>query len=75
MTTITPVDGIGYLASILLMISFSLSNIKKLRILNSFGCITFIIYGFMLSSTSWPIVITNTFIVIMNGYQLTKKED
>ncbi|PKP24840.1 MAG: uroporphyrinogen decarboxylase [Bacteroidetes bacterium HGW-Bacteroidetes-2] len=63
---------IGYLASILLVISFLMRNLTKLRIINSFGCIAFIIYGFMLQ-TSWPIIITNTFIVGVNFYYLFLK--
>lgn len=70
---ITLTDGVGYLASLLLMISFALKNVRSLRIVNSFGCIAFIIYGFMLS-TSWPIIITNGFIVAMNSYYLFFKK-
>lgn len=66
-------DSIGYLASILLMISFTLKKIKALRIVNTIGCSFFVIYGLMLS-TAWPIVITNSFIVLVNFYHLLKKE-
>lgn len=34
---ITLTDGVGYLASLLLMISFALKNVRSLRIVNSFG--------------------------------------
>lgn len=60
---------VGYLASALLIISFLMKNIKTLRLINSFGCIAFIVYGFLLQ-TSWPIIITNTFIVGANIYYL-----
>ncbi|GGD99129.1 uroporphyrinogen decarboxylase [Planktosalinus lacus] len=60
---------IGYLASLLLIISFLMRNIKTLRLINSLGCIAFIVYGFMLQ-TSWPIIITNAFIVGANIYYL-----
>lgn len=66
-------DLMGYLASILLMISFTLKKIKTLRIVNSLGCFCFVLYGLMLS-TAWPIVITNGFIVLVNIYHLLKKE-
>ncbi|HLT21932.1 MAG TPA: hypothetical protein VKZ84_00745 [Bacteriovoracaceae bacterium] len=64
-------DMMGYLASILLMISFTLKNIKTLRIVNTLGCTCFVIYGLMLS-TAWPIVITNGFIVLVNLYHLSR---
>jgi uncharacterized protein with PQ loop repeat len=60
---------VGYLASALLIISFLMKNIKTLRLINSLGCIAFIVYGFLLQ-TSWPIVITNAFIVGANVYYL-----
>jgi len=63
---------VGYFASLLLVISFLMRNLTKLRIINSFGCIAFIIYGFMLQ-TSWPIIITNAFIVGVNFYYLFLK--
>jgi len=63
---------VGYFASLLLVISFLMRNLTKLRIINFFGCIAFIIYGFMLQ-TSWPIIITNAFIVGVNFYYLFLK--
>ncbi|MCR9182849.1 MAG: uroporphyrinogen decarboxylase [Flavobacteriaceae bacterium] len=60
---------VGYLASLLLIVSFLMKKIKTLRLINSLGCIAFIVYGFLLQ-TSWPIVITNSFIVGANIYYL-----
>jgi hypothetical protein len=71
MFEITPTEWIGYLASLILMISFLMKNIITLRTINSIGAILFIIYGFMLA-TSWPIVITNVFILGVNIIYLTK---
>lgn len=65
-------EWVGYLASIALMISFMMKNLKTLRIINSVGAFLFIIYGFMLE-TSWPIIITNVFILLVNIYYLTIK--
>jgi len=66
-------EWVGYLASLVLIISFTRKNVNQLRIINSIGAILFIVYGFMLT-TSWPIIITNTFILSLNTYYLTKKE-
>lgn len=62
----------GYLASALLMFSFTLKQIKALRIVNTLGCLCFVVYGFMLS-TAWPVIITNGFIALVNFYYLFKK--
>ncbi len=61
----------GYLASLVLMISFLMKNINTLRIINSVGAVLFILYGIMLA-TSWPIIISNTFILGVNIYYLSK---
>ncbi|WP_353084812.1 uroporphyrinogen decarboxylase [Flavobacterium sp.] len=67
----TTTELIGYLASLVLMISFLMKNIIKLRIINSIGAILFIGYGIMLA-ISWPIIITNAFILCVNTYYLMK---
>jgi len=71
MFEITLTEWIGYLASLILMISFLMKNIITLRTINSIGAILFIVYGFMLA-TSWPIIITNVFILGVNLIYLTK---
>jgi len=67
------VDFIGYAAMIALMISFTVKDIKKLRIINTIGCILFVVYGFMIHS--WPIIITNAFITLVNLYYLLKNKN
>ena len=71
MFDISVTEWVGYLASLVLMISFLMKNINTLRIINSIGAILFVVYGIMLV-TSWPIIITNTFILGVNVYYLTK---
>ncbi|AZQ61261.1 uroporphyrinogen decarboxylase [Flammeovirga pectinis] len=63
-------EYIGYLASILLMISFSLKNVNKLRLINTLGCFTFVLYGYLLDA--WPVVISNGFIATVNIFYLLK---
>lgn len=69
---ITYTDWVGYLASLLLIISFMMKNVNTLRIINSLGAILFVVYGIMLT-ISWPIIITNGFILSLNIYHLTLK--
>jgi hypothetical protein len=71
MFDISMTEWVGYLASLVLMISFLMKNINTLRIINSTGCVLFVAYGFMLA-ISWPIIITNTFILGVNIFYLTK---
>jgi uncharacterized protein with PQ loop repeat len=66
-------EWVGYLASIVLIISFMMKNVSSLRIINSFGAVLFIAYGILLT-TSWPIIITNVFILLVNIYYLTSKK-
>ena len=71
MFNISLTELVGYLASLILMISFLMKNINTLRIINSVGALFFIAYGIMLV-TSWPIIITNTFILGVNIYYIMK---
>ena len=65
---ISVTDWTGYLASVLVLSSFLMKNIRKLRTVNILGCVTFVIYGFMLNS--WPVIITNVAIAGVNFYYL-----
>jgi hypothetical protein len=61
---------IGYLASVLLGISLMMNDDLKFRWINAFGCLFFIIYGFMIAA--FPIVLTNAFLLLINIYYLVK---
>lgn len=69
---ITITEWVGYAASLALIISFTMKNLNTLRIINSLGAVIFVAYGIMLQ-TSYPIIITNTFILMVNLYYLTFK--
>jgi uncharacterized protein with PQ loop repeat len=64
-------EMVGYLASIIVLISFLMKNMKALRIINSIGCVLFVAYGILLGF-SLPIIITNVSIVGINIYYLMK---
>lgn len=66
------IDLFGYSATFVLLISFTMKNIFCLRAINSIACLLFIGYGFLLS-ISWPIIISNTFIFLINIYYILKK--
>ncbi|MDP6921640.1 MAG: uroporphyrinogen decarboxylase [Lutibacter sp.] len=62
-------EWVGYLASLVLILSFMMKNIRNLRWVNSMGAILFVVYGVMLD-ISYPIIITNSFILSANIYYL-----
>ena len=71
---ITGTEYVGYLASLMVLLSFTMKDVKKLRLVNMSGCILFIIYGFLMPSfrIGLPIIIANVAILIVNIYYLFK---
>ena len=66
-------EWVGYLAMTVLLISFMMKNVTKLRVINSVGCMFFVIYGSLISQ--YPIVITNAAIILINFYYLFFKNN
>lgn len=66
---ISTADLIGYFASAIVLISFIVKDVRKIRIVNSFGCALFVVYGVLLG-WNWPIIITNVAIMLVNAYYL-----
>ncbi len=66
------VEILGYAASLMVAISFTMKDIVKLRIINFIGCSLFAAYGLMIGS--WPVVLTNGFIAAVNVYFLAKMQ-
>ena len=66
-------EWVGYLAMTVLLVSFMMKNVTKLRVINSIGCLFFVIYGSLISQ--YPIVITNAAIILINFYYLFFKKD
>jgi len=67
------VEWIGYAAMATVLTSFLMKSVTKLRLVNSLGCLLFVVYGMMLEPLSKPIIITNTAIFCINMYYLLKK--
>ena len=67
---ITVVEIVGYLASVVVLCSFVMKDVKKLRRVNMVGCLLFVIYGFMMPTIriALPIIITNAAIMGINVY-------
>lgn len=67
---IPAIEWVGYVASIMIAISLIMTDIVKLRVINSIGCILFSIYGFTVKA--YPVGIINSFIFFVNSYYLYK---
>lgn len=66
---------IGLAASCLVLISFLLKGEKKIRFVNSIGCIVFIIYGILINALSvWLLNIITLIVQIVKVIQLSKQE-
>ena len=64
------VEWIGYAASFMIATSLLLTDLKKLRVINTIGCVLFVIYGSLVGA--YPVVISNIAIAFINFYHLYK---
>ncbi|MBL4669339.1 MAG: YgjV family protein [Flavobacteriales bacterium] len=62
---------IGYMASLVVLLSFLMKDVTKLRKVNIVGCLLFVAYGVFLGF-SIPIIVTNVAIAIINVVYLIK---
>ncbi|WP_299007240.1 YgjV family protein [uncultured Shewanella sp.] len=64
------IEMLGYLASVIIAVSFMMKDIIKLRCLNCTGCLLFSLYGVLIDA--WPVAAMNGFIALVNLYHLFK---
>ncbi len=64
------IEAIGYLGSALVLVSFLMVSVFKLRVVNSIGSIIFTIYAVIIHS--YPTAIMNACLVMINVYYLIK---
>jgi hypothetical protein len=62
------IELFGYAASFFVAVSLIMVSLLRLRILNLIGCTFFVVYGALIGS--FPIVLTNSFIMAVNVYFL-----
>ncbi|AAP95984.1 lactate dehydrogenase [[Haemophilus] ducreyi] len=62
------VELLGYLAMLLVGLSFLMKDVIKLRFVNALGCICFSIYGILIGS--FPVAALNGFVACTNIYFL-----
>jgi hypothetical protein len=59
---------LGYLASMLVVISLMMSSLLKLRLISLAGAVAFLVYSLLIGA--YPIVVTNAVIIVVNLYFL-----
>lgn len=68
MLNISLLEWIGYIASVLVLVSMLMSSLLRLRIVNMIGSGMFSAYGFLIGSL--PVGLMNLFVVFANVYHL-----
>ena len=63
-------DALGWIATAVVVGSFGIQDIRKLRMINMFGSILWIAYGFLKQDN--PIIFVNISIILMHTYWFIK---
>ena len=66
----TIIEAVGYIGSSLVLISFLMVSVVKLRVVNTVGSIIFTVYAFIIKS--YPTAIMNLCLILINIYHLVK---
>jgi len=61
-------EWLGYVASLIVLVSLLMSSVKRLRWINLIGSLVFAVYGFLISAL--PVALMNLGIVVINAYYL-----
>ncbi len=69
---ISSTEWIGHMASVVVLSSFLMKDMLKLRIVNMSGAIIFLAYGILIHS--WPVITTNSVIFFIHVYYLLIKK-
>ncbi len=63
---------LGWVATALVLLSFTIQDMRRLRLVNLLGCILWIVYGFILMIK--PVIFVNMSILIIHSYWLIKNK-
>ena len=70
MNTETFIQGLGYFSTVLILISFLMTSVVKLRLFNLVGSIIFVVFAFL--TKSYPTAIMNIGLCLINIYFLIR---
>lgn len=71
MLSFTAVEMVGYLASVLVVVSLAMRSVVRLRVVSLIGSSVFLVYGVLIGSL--PIVLTNAAIAVINVVYLRRE--
>jgi hypothetical protein len=63
-------EVLGWIATAVVLLSFTVQDMRKLRMVNLVGCLLWIGYGFILMSK--PVIFVNISIALVHSYWLIK---
>lgn len=63
-------DIFGYIGTVLILYSFTIESIKKLRIVNSIGSVFWIMYGVSIGAN--PTILVNSCVLCIHSYWFIK---
>jgi hypothetical protein len=61
-------EGIGYAASLFILVSLLMTNVFRLRVINLIGSLFFALYGWLIGA--WPVCLINAAIAGIDGWYL-----
>ena len=64
------IEWVGYGASLMIAVSLLMTDLIKLRLINTVGCLLFVIYGLIVGA--YPVAVANSAIILINLYHLYK---
>lgn len=64
------IEIFGYIGTILVVVSMMMTSVTKLRVVNMCGSVISAIYAAICGT--WPIVVMNVSLFLINGFQLIK---
>lgn len=70
MNTAMIIEMVGYLGSVLVVISMLMTSVRRLRVVNSVGAGIFTIYALIIQS--YPTALMNFCLVVINVYHLIR---
>lgn len=62
------IEWLGYLGSALIVLSLVMRSVVNIRIVNTLGCLIYVVYSLIIGA--YPVFITNFLIIIVNLYHL-----
>lgn len=71
-SSFTYIELLGYIGTAFVLLSFFMKDLKTLRKVSIAGCAFFILYGFLLEPNAYPVIVTNSTIIVINAVYLLK---